>query len=578
MVTNGGLRRYSAAMPDIQSSPDIPPEVVPGTSIDPALLSVAGLRQAMAAGRLTAAALTRYYLNRIEELNPALHTVISVSPDAMADAAASDQAWSSGQSRGPLEGIPVLIKDNIQVAGMPTTAGSPALLPVQPPDAFIVTRLRAAGAVILAKANMSEWANFRSTHSSSGWSTLGGQTANPYALDRSPSGSSSGSAVGVSAGLAPIAVGTETDGSIVSPSSACGVVGIKPTAGLVSRTGIVPLSPVQDTAGPMTTSVADAAALLSVLAAADPRDPAVDVPDGASERARGDTDYTKFLDPEAIEGARIGVWRAGSAEANAATAALLDAAVDQLRALGAKLTDPVDLPEAEKVTTPEFRALHYEFKYGINAYLKYVAANGEASPDTPGSLGDLIEFNRRNADLVLSRFGQEIFEAAEATSGDLSDPDYLEMRGAATRLAVTALEAPTAACRLDAIVSLTASPAWLIDFVLGDHSVFGTSRPAAVSGWPAITVPFGYVCGLPVGVTFTGPRWSEPRLIALAYAFEQATAARQRPAFLPSAAGSPPARKRAITWQLWMHGVVRRSQFCPAAGWSRGYVTRRPVS
>jgi len=527
-------------MPDFQSSPDIAPEVVQGTSIDPASLPVAGLRQAMAAGRLTSTALTRYYLNRIVKLNPALHAIISVSPDAMADAAASDQAWSSGQPRGPLEGIPVLIKDNIQVAGMPTTAGSPALLSSQPPDAFIITRLRAAGAVILAKANLSEWANFRSTHSSSGWSTLGGQTANPYALDRSPSGSSSGSAVGVSAGLAPIAVGTETDGSIVSPSSACGVVGIKPTAGLVSRTGIVPLSPVQDTAGPMTTSVADAAALLSVLAAADPRDPAVDVPDGASERARGDTDYTQFLDPEAIEGARIGIWRAGSAGADAATAALLDAAVEQLRAMGAKLTDPVDLPEVDKVTMPEFGALNCEFKYGINAYLKYVAANGEASPNTPGSLGGLIEFNRRNADLVLSRFGQEIFEAAEATSGDLSDPGYLEMRGAATRLAVAALEAPTIEYQLDAIVSLTTNPAWLTDYVLGDHHLFGTSRPAAVSGWPAISVPLGYVCGLPVGVTFAGPRWSEPRLIALAYAFEQATAARRRPAFLPSVGSASP--------------------------------------
>ncbi len=504
----------------------------------------------MAEGRLTATVLTQHYLDRIERLNPALHAVITVSPDALAEAAASDRAQQSGQPRGPLEGIPVLVKDNVQVAGMPTTAGSPALLAARPADAFIVSRLRAAGAVILAKANLSEWANFRSTHSSSGWSTLGGQTANPYALDRSPSGSSSGSAVGVSAGLAPLAVGTETDGSIVSPSSACAVVGIKPTAGLVSRTGIVPLSPVQDTAGPMATSVADAAAMLSVLAAADPQDPAVDSPFDDAERARGDYDYTSFLDAGAVEGARIGIWRAASARADAATAALLDGVVECLRALGAKLTDPVELPDVEKITTPEFDALYYEFKYGINAYLKYLAAHdgggygdgyggdpgggpGDGS-GVPGSLAELIEFNRRNAGLVLSRFGQEIFEAAEATSGDLTDPDYLEMRGAATRLAVSALETPAREHSLDAIVSLTANPAWLTDYVLGDHNVFGTSRPAAVSGWPAISVPFGYVSGLPVGVTFTGPRWSEPRLIALAYAFEQATAARRPPSLRPS--------------------------------------------
>src|SRR5215469_5616291 len=258
-------------MPDFQISPELCPEP-PDVSIDPASSSVSELTRAMAEGRLSATTLIGQCLDRIKELNPALHAVIAVNPEARAEAAESDEAWESGSPRGPLEGIPVLVKDNVQVAGMPTTAGSPALLGACPPDAFIIARLRAAGAVVLAKANLSEWANFRSTHSSSGWSTLGGQTANPYALDRSPSGSSSGSACGISAGLAPVAIGTETDGSIVSPSSACGVVGIKPTAGLVSRTGIVPLSPVQDTAGPMARSVADAAATLSVLAAPDPSD------------------------------------------------------------------------------------------------------------------------------------------------------------------------------------------------------------------------------------------------------------------------------------------------------------------
>jgi amidase len=525
-------------MPDCDRSPEFPGKP-PGTSSDPAG-SVAELRAAMAAGRLTATALTRQCLDRIEELNPALHAVITVSPDALAEAAASDQALTAGEPRGPLEGIPVLVKDNVQVAGMPTTAGSPALQPARTPDAFIVSRLRAAGAVILAKANLSEWANFRSTHSSSGWSTLGGQTANPFALDRSPSGSSSGSAAGVAAGLAPLAVGTETDGSIVSPSSACGVVGIKPTAGLVSRTGIVPLSPVQDTAGPMARSVADAAAMLSVLAAADPLDPAADFPDHYSQRSGVTVDYTQSLDSAGLEGARIGVWRAASAEADAATAALLDAAVERLTALGAKVIDPVDLPDVDKITQPEFEALEFEFKHGINAYLKHLADKYGAGPAVPGSLAELIEFNERNAAPVLSRFGQEIFHAAQASSGDLADPEYLELRGAASRLATTALETPAAEHSLDAIVSLTASPAWLTDYVLGDHFVFGTSRPAAVAGWPAVTVPFGYVCGLPVGVSFVGPRWSEPRLIAVAYAFEQATGARRPPALLPTIAAPAP--------------------------------------
>jgi amidase len=530
-------RHYSAHMPDFENSPQLVREI-PGASIDPASSSVADLRQALAAGTVTSSALTRCYLDRIERLNPVLHAVTTVSPDALAEAAKSDERRKAGQPLGPLDGIPVLVKDNIQVAGMAITAGSPALLAARPPDAFIISRLRAAGAVILGKANLSEWANFRSTHSSSGWSTLGGQTANPYALDRSPSGSSSGSAAGVSAGLAPLAVGTETDGSIVSPSSACGIVGIKPTAGLVSRTGIVPLSPVQDTAGPMAPSVADAAALLAVLAGPDPQDPGIDLP----ERVFADSRYTDFLDPDALQGARIGVWRDVSAGAGRGTLAVIDAAVQQFRKLGAQLIDPVELPGVDKITYPEFDAMYCEFKYGINAYLKYLAAycstdhgaGDSGAAGLPGSLAELIDFNRRNADLVLSRFGQEIFESAEATSGDLNDPAYRQARATATRLAVTALETPVTEHRLDAIVSLTANPAWLTDYVLGDHSVFGSSRPAAVSGWPAISVPFAEVSGLPVGVTFVGPRWSEPRLIALAYAFEQATQGRRLPGFLPS--------------------------------------------
>jgi amidase len=340
----------------------------------------------------------------------------------------------------------------------------------------------------------------------------------------------------VAAGLAPLAIGTETDGSIVSPASACGIVGIKPTNGLVSRRGIVPISPVQDTAGPMATCVADAAALLAVLAAADPEDPVSAAENELAERAGvhpSVTSYSHALDQAALEGARLGIWRDGSATAGPATAAVLDEVVARLRSLGAVLTDPVELPGTDKIGEPEFEALHYEFKYGINAYLAYVAEFSTAGP-LPGTLAELIDFNKRNADLVLSRFGQEIFEQSESTSGDLADPAYLALRRDATRMARTAISAPLADHELEAIVALTTNPAGLTDYVLGDHDVFGTSSPAAVAGCPSITVPAGSVSGLPVGVSFFGPRWTEPRLIALAYAFEQATQHRHPPALPPS--------------------------------------------
>jgi len=513
-------------------------DAIPGTRIGAGQASLTGLQAELASGALTSAALTGYYLQRIDHLNPALHAVITVNLDAPAEAAASDATRAANGPRGPLEGIPVLVKDNIGVAGMPTTAGSPALLGAEPDDAFLVSRLRAAGAVIIGKANLSEWANFRSDHSTSGWSTLGGQTANPYALDRNPSGSSSGSAAGVAAGLAPLAVGTETDGSIVSPASACGVVGIKPTNGLVSRRGIVPISPVQDTAGPMAVCVADAAALLSVLAAADPQDPVPAGQNDLAERARvshSGTSYTTALDSAALDGARLGIWRDVSSPAGPATAALLEAAVARLRSLGAIVTDPVTLPDAGKISEPEFAALRHEFKYGINAYLAYLA-DFSTGGGVPGTLAELIDFNKRNADLVLSRFGQELFEQAEATSGDLADSGYLSARREATRLARTAIGTPLAQHRLEAIVALTANPACLTDYVLGDYHVFGTSGPAAVAGCPSVTVPCGYVSGLPVGLSFFGPRWTEPRLIALAYAFEQATRVRQPPALAASIA------------------------------------------
>jgi amidase len=488
--------------------------MIGGSGIAARDAAVAALQQALSSGSLTSAGLTAFYLDRIERLNPDLHAVISVSPQAASDAAASDAARASGASRGPLEGIPVLIKDNIAVAGRPATAGSPALAGGESGDAFLVARLRAAGAVILGKANLSEWANFRSPHSSSGWSTLGGQAVNPHGPGRNPSGSSSGSAVALAAALAPLAVGTETDGSIVSPSSACGVVGLKPTLGLVSRGGIVPISAAQDTAGPMARWVADAAALLGAMAGRDDADP---VTGGASAAGvAGVTDYTVFLDPDAAAGARLGVWRDSAPKAGPATTALLDAAIARLRARGAEIIDPVQLPDADKISEPEYTALLHEFRHDLDAYL------GALDGAHPASLAELIRFNDDHRDQVLVHFGQERFEQAAATSGSLADPDYLAARGEAQRLAVAALDSALGGHRLDAVIALTGSPAWLTDHVLGDRDSFGTSTPCAVSGYPAISVPAGLVSGLPVGLTFMGPPWSEPRLIALAYAFEQA--------------------------------------------------------
>jgi amidase len=470
------------------------------------------LSQALAAGTLTGAELTAFYLGRIERLNPALRAVITVSQGAAAEAAASDARRQAGAPLGPLDGIPVLIKDNVAAAGLPATAGSPALQHAAAGDAFLVGRLRAAGAVILGKANMSEWANFRSRPSSSGLSTLGGQAVNPHGEGRSPSGSSSGSAVAVAAGLAPLAVGTETDGSIVSPAGVCGVVGIKPTLGLVSRTGIVPISAAQDTAGPMTRTVADAAVLLTAMAGPDPAD-------AATEAAAGHaTDYATFLDPGALDGARVGVWRTASAPADAATVAVLEAALTAMRRLGAQVIDPVELADVDKLGEPEFAALTHEFKHDINAYLAGLPG------DHPADLAGLIDFNTRNAADVLSHFGQELFEQAEATTGDLSEPGYLEARSAASRIARDGLDAAFTDFNLDSVIALTGHPAWLTDHVLGDYHGWGTSSPAAVSGYPSITVPAGLVSGLPVGISFIGPAWSEPRLIALAHAFELARA------------------------------------------------------
>jgi amidase len=518
-------------MPEPSTSPQVS-QTLGGSGLDADTATVAALRQALTEGTITSGELTAFYLSRIERLNPALGAVITVSPGAAADARASDGARAAGAVSGPLAGIPVLIKDNIAVRGMPATAGSPALAEADQDEAFLVTRLREAGAVILGKANLSEWANFRSTHSSSGWSTLGGQAVNPHGPGRNPSGSSSGSGVAVAAGLAPIAVGTETDGSIVCPASACGIVGIKPTLGLVSRSGIVPVSLAQDTAGPMTRSVADAAALLSVLAAADPADPAT-AP--AAVRAR---DYTTFLDPSALAGARLGVWRDPAKDSGARTTAVLNEAVAVLRGAGAELVDPVELPGAAEITEPEFAALTHEFKHDLNAYLAGLRGTH------PADLAELIKFNLKNADTVLAQFGQEVFERAEATTGDPAEPGYQAARAAASQRAREALDGPLAAHRLDAIVTLTANPAWLTDYVLGDHDQFHTSGPSAVAGYPAVSVMAGNVAGLPVGLSFLGPAWSEPALIALAYAFEQRAPARLIPDLRGHRLGGEPADRR----------------------------------
>jgi amidase len=488
--------------------PEPPGETIARSGISLQDATVAGLAQAMAAGTLTSSELVRFYLARIERYNSELGAVISVMPDAADEASAIDRKRAAGAALGSLAGVPVLVKDNISVAGSPATAGSPALAAAEAQDAFLIGRLRAANAVVIGKANLSEWANFRSTHSTSGWSTLGGQAVNPHGHGRNPSGSSSGSAVAVAAGLVPLAVGTETDGSIVSPAHACGIVGIKPTLGLISRTGIVPISAEQDTAGPMASTVADAAALLGGMAGTDQADEATSLAAGQPR------DYTEFLDDAALAGARIGIWRDGSAQATAAAAAVLDEAVGVLRSRGAEVIDPVELTDADKISEPEFRALRHEFKDDLNAYL--AAVDGEH----PRSLAELIAFNSASAGRVLAHFGQEIFEEAEATGGR-SDEQWQQARELARTLARSGLDGALTEHRLDVVLALSGNPAWLTDYVLGDHYTVGTSSPAAVSGYPAITVPAGMVSGLPVGVSLIGPAWSEPRLIALAHSFEQ---------------------------------------------------------
>jgi amidase len=501
---------------------DSPSTRLRGINLD--ATTIPRLQQLMDSHRLASADLVRFYLHRIDRLNGRLHAVIAVSKTALADARRADRARRDG-TRLPLLGIPVIVKDNVGTAGMATTAGSLALKNSRPPDAFIVARLRAAGAIVLGKANLSEWANFRSLQSSSGWSAVGGQTNLPYAVDRNPCGSSSGSGVAAAANLATIAIGTETDGSIVCPAGANGLVGIKPSLGLASRSGIVPLSAQQDTPGPMARNVTDAAVLLGVMTGVDPTDPAT-----ATSTGHVVTDYTQFLDKDALKGARIGVWRQGNFGVSPETDAIMEATIARLQELGATIVDPADIP-IEPAYEPEFTALLYEFKHDIAAYLATLPAN------QPKTLQDLIDFNNAHAAQELKWFGQEIFDLAQAT-GTLTDPAYIKARADATSIAQKAIDDTLAANDLDAIIAPTNSPAWTTDLVNGDHFSIGSSSPAAIAGYASITVTAGAAFGLPVGVSFIGAKWAEPKLISLAYAWEQATKLRKPPSFLPTVPAS----------------------------------------
>ena len=491
--------------------------------------TIADLQSAMASGRRTARSITQLYLDRIAELDrkgPMLRHVIEVNPDALAMADSLDRERKAGRVRGPLHGIPMLLKDNVDTADrMMTTAGSLALagsIPAQ--DSTVAAKLRNAGAVFLGKANLSEWANFRSTHSTSGWSGRGGQARNPYVLDRNPCGSSSGSGGAVAANLCALAIGTETDGSIVCPSSANGIVGIKPTVGLVSRAGIIPIAHSQDTAGPMARTVRDAAIVLNAIAGVDPRDSAT-----SSLRTREQIDYTRYLDANGLRGARIGVARAKFFGYSDVTDKAINDAVDAMKAQGAVIVDPANIETAGKFDDSEFDVLLYEFKADLNTYLTSLGTKAPVK-----SLQEIIAFNDAHKDQEMPWFGQEIMIQAQA-KGPLTEKKYIDELASNLKMSRTdGIDATMDKNKPDAIIAPTGGPAWPTDLINGDHFTGGSSTPAAVAGYPNINVPAGFSHQLPIGISFFGRPYSEATLIKIAYAYEQATKHRKPPQFVPT--------------------------------------------
>jgi amidase len=504
----------------------VPSAAPPASELDEA--TIAELQSGLASGRHTAQSLVRKYLNRIDDIDkhgPAVNAVIELNPDALSIAAELDRERKAKGPRGPLHGIPVFIKDNIDTHDrMTTTAGSLALggsIPLQ--DSSVARKLREAGAVILGKTNLSEWANLRSSHSSSGWSGRGGQTKNPYVLDRNPCGSSSGTGAAIAANLAAIGIGTETDGSVVCPSSANSLVGIKPTVGLISRAGIIPISHTQDTAGPMCRTVTDAAILLGALTGTDSRDSATKASAGKSF-----ADYGKFLDANGLKGARIGVHRKAFGF-NDSVDKLMTDCIDIMKRRGASIVDPADIPTQGKFDDSELEVLLYEFKADLNSYL---ASLGPRAPVK--SLKEIIDFNEQYRDREMPYFGQDLFIKAQA-KGPLTEKAYRDALAKDQRMSrKEGIDFVMDKNKLDAMIAPTGGPGWPTDWINGDHFTGGYSTASAVAGYPHITVPAGYVFGLPVGISFFGRAWSEPTLIKFAYAFEQATKVRRAPQFLPT--------------------------------------------